>query len=322
MRPVTTRSNALRLAGTAGIAACVALLGACTSDKGGKDDQAESPLEAFFSDVYGGWDEAEQNAKQLKVEEAVARCMTAEGFEYTPVDYSTTGSIEAAEIDFTSREYTEQHGYGILNQDDASFEAPEEDNLVDPNGEYIASLSESEQTAYFEALYGGSEFEVDEEPTLADQGCYGAAQLEVHGAEQEEVFESEEIQAFSDDMDVLQSTIENDPRVSDVNAAWASCMADAGFGGYATPQDAMDDFFERSNALWENVDPESTEAPTPSEADKKAERDTALADFDCKEKVKYEATERTVRFEHEKEYVDTHQAELAAVKDAFQKAGW
>ncbi|QAY64517.1 hypothetical protein ET495_16325 [Xylanimonas allomyrinae] len=329
MTPRTSAPRStLRLTGAAVIAACLALVGACSGGGKGKStgEQEESPLSAYFSDLFGEQDLAKANAKQLQAEEAVARCMAEEGFEYTPVDYSALSETleeSTPEDDTRSREWAEKNGYGYSIAIDG--EEPEGlAEFTDPNSDYINSLTESEQIAYYEALYGPSSEAEFETPPLSEQGCYGAAQSEVHGDGSEAFYESEEVDAFNEAITALEEEISGDPRQAKIDAAWASCMADAGMDGYASPDEASEDFANRTNAFWETLDWEALgpdEQPEPDPDLQKAERATAVADFDCKEKVGYQAAHDKIRFAKESEFIKTHQAELEALKDAYRKVG-
>src|SRR5215216_1790415 len=78
------------------------------------DPQQESnasPLAAMFGEPES---EADMRAKQLQQEEAVAGCMKAEGWEYTPVDYAAQWNDMPAYEDPNTPGYGEQHGYGIV----------------------------------------------------------------------------------------------------------------------------------------------------------------------------------------------------------------
>src|SRR5215216_4106318 len=88
------------------VAVLAAALPACGDPQ---QESNASPLAAMFGEPES---EAEMRAKQLQQEEAVAGCMKAEGWEYTPG-------------------YGEQHGYGIVYSFE-TYELP----YLDADGNY------------------------------------------------------------------------------------------------------------------------------------------------------------------------------------------
>lgn len=120
------------------------------------------------------------------------------------------------------------------------------------------SLSESEQQAYYEVLYGSPQEDqmIDETdpngttvmyaPPLEEQGCQGKARLEVVG---EEPMNDPEIQRA---LDEVFSAQQNDMRLETANADWMECMGDA-LSGYDLPDgitaDGPDSMYIVVNAL-------------------------------------------------------------------------
>lgn len=323
MHTMARRLTARRTTTTAMLLGGALLLAACGSDGATSDSATEGPLGEFFADAYD-WDEDQFQAEQMEIEEAMARCMADQGFEYQPVDQSAMSFTSSTE-DQDPEQYAAEYGYGYSNyQEPSAEEQAAMDEWVDPNQEYVEAMSESEQTAYYEALYGEQTFmEYDEEAEMpaydpSTAGCQGAAELEVRG-DQNALYESEEMLAFNEAIEKLYADIAADPRIREADTAWAGCMADAGFTGYATPQEASDAMMEQSNALWEGDDPEG-----PSEAKlaevQELERDTAVADLACKNEVDYEKTHIEVQHELEAAFVDEHRDQMEAVRDLIAEA--
>ncbi len=308
------------MAATATILGGALLLGACGSASDPSASATGSPLESFFEDVYGDWDEEQMQAEQREIEEATARCMAEQGFEYQPVDQSGTSFTSEEDGERDPEQYAAEYGYGFtLYEEPSAEELAEMDAWVDPNQEYVEAMSESEQNAYYEALYGdmtSMEYDEDEEMPEYDPsqaGCHGAAQEEVYG-DQNALWESEEMTAFNEATTQLYEDVAADPRLKEVDAAWAECMADAGFTGYASPQEAMDDMMERSNALWEGDEPEGPSEEV-LEAAQTLERDTAVADTACQTDLDYEKVHLEVQVELETAFIEEHQAELETIRD-------
>ncbi len=62
-----------------------------------------------------GWvgDPVEQRRQELEIQEKVADCMQAEGWEYTPVDWSA--QMPESDVDMSDPEaYGEKYGYGVM----------------------------------------------------------------------------------------------------------------------------------------------------------------------------------------------------------------
>lgn len=234
-----------------------------------EDIEWESPLGEFL-----GWDtsvdfssddaQAEEAEKQRQVEELTAACMREEGFEYTPVDYSQFQGFSDVDEEFPwgSRAWTEKYGFGITTQrfaqsevgpdlvgyDDSQFESIDEE-FVDPNQEYVESLSEAEQQAYYEVLYG-EEPEIPEGATEEEMdaiyqdfqpsGCNNEAFEEVYdfnGAGGDEFYNE-----FGEELDALYERLESDPRVVDYRAQVSACVSEKGFE--YTNMESLYEYFE------------------------------------------------------------------------------
>lgn len=232
----------------AAVAVVAAGCGASSDDANSAESGgvAASPLAELL-----GWNTdrspAEDRAKQLEVEEAVAACMRAEGFEYVPVDYEAQSgggiSDEDAALSADPQAYGEKYGYGVV----FNYEQYEEPYLsgdgesrpgfdyVDPNQEYLDSLSENERQAYEEVLWGVAVFEAPAEESVEDgvdegvstaqpqtaeeMGCQGSAQLEVFG---DQIVVDPEIGSRIDEF--FRST-EDDPEIQAAERDWLDCLA-------------------------------------------------------------------------------------------------
>jgi hypothetical protein len=315
------------------LAALALLLSGCSGsegdDKGSSAEaEQESPLMKYLGAVYGGNLSPEEQEEmfaeqQRQSEELVAQCMQDEGFEYTPatntgVSYSSSDDTKWQPDD---REWVAQYGYGAVNSP-FSEEPPPEEEFVDPNADYVASLSESEQMAFYEALYGTppEEEEMSEGGEVpydwTQAGCQGAAQHEVAG---EDPSQSEEFKPLFDAINELHSDTASWPGMAELDAEWATCMEDAGQGGHANPMEAQNSVYDEMNKLYENVDmPEEPTAPVePDQAAMDAvaelEVELALADLDCREETDYRERHAEITREVEQQFIDDHKAELDAM---------
>jgi hypothetical protein len=205
--------------------------------------------------------QAQYEQEERERQELIAECMAAQGFEYTPVDYSQFAVFgPEGDLDPTSREYAETYGFGFSTFEDQAIAEPAAD-FVDPNQEYVEGLSESASDAYYAALYGQPP-EIDESMTedeinamleenpdlFQPQGCEGEAfQSTSDGLES--VYT-----ALSDQFEDLFQRVEADPRVVAWEADWASCMADAGYD-FGSMEEIYDELSRRMEPLWASQDP-------------------------------------------------------------------
>lgn len=322
--PYSQRASALLAASVA----AAFLLGGCSqADDAAEPAAKDSPLTEFMSSVYGSDMSPEEQEKEYaererKREDLVAQCMSEEGFEYTPnvqeVSFSM-GSVDDYKPD--SREWVAQYGYGMLNypgqNDEPSAEATE---YVDLNADYVASLSESEQTAFYEALNGPMPDEADMpaegeviEWDWTTAGCYGWSEHEISG---EDPYSSEEHQPLIDAMNTLYEDMMAAPELVDVDAEWSACMADAGHPGFSVQNDARSSISDKMNTMYDDSG-SADEAAMDAVAEEEIE--LALVDLDCREETDYQDTMESVQFKLEQQFIDDHKAELEAFRaDAEQ----
>ena len=244
------------------------------------------------------------------------------------------------DVQWGTLEFAEQYGYGATT-DPGGYQAAAEAGTagteqVDPNQKAVEAMSESERTAFYTALYG-EQFSVDPaaDPEAPEEteydwttaGCQGSASNEVSGGG----LESDQFASLQEDMAAMYEAVAADPRLGDVNAAWASCMADAGIAGLAAVGDGetliYDEVSKVQEAAYTTLDPnvEMTEEVSASmEADLKEqlaeitprEIKTAVADYTCRADVGYDKVQQTVNFELQQTFVDAHQADLDAWVEA------
>ncbi len=347
-------STLLRTAAATGAVLLLSLT-ACTGGGGGGDgdtpggtsaeDLPKGPLDEIFEEMYGGENEEQMNQQMLEVEEIVAECMREQGFEYTPVDWSQQPGMEPAEEpeeEWGTLAFAEKYGYGATtNPYGGATEVAPEDEFVDPNQEYVESMSETESTAYYEALYGPpppeGEGGEEGEPVEYDwetAGCQGRAQHEVY--EVGTGMDEETFSALQEEMDSMWQSIQDDPRMAELNEKWASCMADAGYDGLAEPSDAENLIYEKTNAVYDEAYADQSFDETSTDEDFAAveaeiqerladitdeEIETAVADFTCREEVDLTRTQAEIGVEYQQDFYDAHEAELEAWREAMAAQG-
>ncbi len=328
------------LAALAALAAAAVVLAGCSSPSGGTAGEAErtSPLGRYLDAVYGGdLSPEEQQARfedqNQQVEERVAACMQDEGFEYLPT--TSTGAVYTGEENVyepDDRDWVGQYGYGAVDypgRDEQSM-GPD-DEYVDPNADYVASLSQSEQDAFYQALHGPQPTE--EEMAAMDEGgveydwttsgCYGTAQHEVF--EGEDLSRSEEFAPLFEQINALYEDSASSPELAALDAEWAACMDAAGHPGFTAQFDAQNSVYDAQNALYEavEVDEDGAGSGGPDQAAMDAlgeeEITLALADLDCREETDYRERAEDVQFAVEEQFVADHRAELDALLAAAEQ---
>ncbi|MGL4339061.1 MAG: hypothetical protein ACRCSP_01360 [Rhodoglobus sp.] len=287
---------------------------------GEKLDANKSPLAEYISALYGDFlDEEKQKEQQKKIEEKVAGCMADQGFDYIPAPQAN-GSviIDMNDAERETKKWVSEHGYDITTG--ATIE-PTEEPITDPNQSYVESLSATEQSSYYEALYGvqPTEEEVssgDYEYNWETAGCSGAARHEAQGPQ---AFEDKKYQPLFEKMNALYEKAQKDPAIVALDSTWASCMTEAGYSSFDKKQDAMDSVMEKSNALYENPEQQLDEKKLAEL--QKEEIMIALADFDCSKKINYKNTTLKVQFDLEKQFIADNKAELDAMIAEYEQAG-
>lgn len=326
-RPTTARPTTALAAAGCGL---LLLLTGCSSERAADAatpaGEEVGPLGEFYEQLYTGSSPEEMDAQTREREALVATCMQEQGFEYLPLDPATDGSYSVEEgedapvVDWDSEEHAATEGYGVFTYDeeDQQLEEPVEE-YVDPNEDYVAAMSESERTAFYEALHG-PQVEFDEDAPAEEveydwttAGCYGAADHEVMG---EQAWEDPAFTSLMEEMDGLYEDAAADPAMVALDAEWAACMADAGFTGFTRQPEAAESIYEEQNSLYESSGAEGEYVePDPAVLAELEEQEleTAVADARCREEVDYRAQEQEIRFALEQDFVDTHEAELEAL---------
>lgn len=306
----------------------VLLLAGCTGTSVDASDEKVSPLSEYFIALSGGdlspeEQEAKYAAEDKQREELMAQCMQDEGFEYVPVPTTNVSFDTGEEWKPDDREFVSQWGYGAVEYPGGDEEPAPEEMTSDPNADYISSLSESEQTAFYEALYGPtpSEEELSEDGSYEydwqTAGCSGWASHEIGG---DDPLQSDE---FADVMDAINTLYEDTaslPEIAELDRAWSTCMDAAGYPGFATQSDAQNSIYDELNALYEEGTSETGVDQAQLDAVHEREVELALADLDCREELDYRKTYEKAQFAAEEAFIEDHKAELDAMKAAAEQA--
>ncbi len=350
------RRFALRTTTALAVVATVVSLAACASPAQEELTWEDSPLQRYFASFYSmGFDEEQTKERDRRMQELIAQCMKNEGFEYYPVvsDAAIDQPMPIEPGDGENlwqpekREWVEQYGYGIVNDPyrlNGGYEpVPRpmpmpmpEPNQNDPNMEYFESLSESEQRAYNEALYGKSSWidpgfgregdiadDEQQEYDPEDFGCYGKANAEVYADMMElgKIWEDPQFAAVFQAQGTLYEKIEADPKRVALDRQWADCVADAGqpvftrrYEAESSIHSALEPHFNK-----ENWDESIWDLPEVQEIGRQ-EIALALVDFDCRKKVDYDNEILRLQFAIEEQFLSDYKVELEALKQAFEQA--
>jgi hypothetical protein len=306
-------------------AAALVLVGAlalagCSGSKGPSSEKL-GPITQRLEDIYGSFDNGVMNAQQAQIEEITAACMKEQGFDYTPVDYSS--AFEAASDDdqpeWGTLEFAKQYGYGISTYEELSGAWAVGDGVSDPNTDYVNAMSPEEQTAYYEALYGSMSMVDDGAATDGEvsadtydwstAGCAGKAQHDVYGDAVEE-------STITTDLDAMSSQAAKDEKVVQATDAWVSCMSDAGYD-YSDPEAPYTDLSDAMNALY---DESGSLDESGLESLKKKEIATAVDDFTCQDSSGLTDAKAAAQRDLEEAYYADHKAEVDAWLASLEKA--
>ena len=262
------------------------------------------PIEALQAEVIGTVDdEAWARVENDVFEAAVAACMQAAGFEYTPQEYVS----DSVEEDTETLEWAREHGYGISTTPDGESADDEEYELT-ANDEYLAGLSDEELDAYWIAFEGevtaedegegidledldedgdgeidlgdlevGEDGEIDlgdletgedGEIDLGDldegEGAGGCQGAgEAALAENPLPYDLPEHAEVLSQLDEMYATMSGTDEILEAEEAWIACMADAGYPDLETTEDASYIVFDAYDAAWEQV-PEDAEDIDPA----------------------------------------------------------
>ncbi len=185
--------------------------------------------------------EAEFREQESRIQEAIRQCMAEAGFEYQPT-LPPDGSFMVGE-EWDEEEYVRTQGFGITTwygNEEVTDTTMAGEEWVDPNQEMLEAMSESEATAWQEALYGTPEEQEAASETVVDPetgeeymemtgygpGCYGEAQEAEYGSMEDSNALWEELQP---QMDAMYQQVQADPRIVELDQEWSACMAERGF---------------------------------------------------------------------------------------------
>lgn len=223
------------------VALATALLAGCGGDDGSagdggtrtqaQDQQAQSDLDV---EEQLGFTRNGITAAQAKVENAIAACMKAEGFEYVPSDPVAAQAALTGKPNMSDEEFERTYGHGIATlYGKGSAQS-------DPNARIRAQLGEADRRAYDRTLHGG-----DPQQTFAyaiDNGDFSRLGGCTRKATEEAFGGTRLLTTLQRELDELDEAILADARVVRAQEAWSRCM-----------REATGESFEDSEAVEETI---------------------------------------------------------------------
>ncbi len=158
-------------------------------------------------------------AAQAKVENAIAACMKAEGFEYIPSDPVAAQAALTGKPNMSDEEFERAYGHGIATlYGQGSAQS-------DPNARIRAQLGTADRRAYDRTLNGGRPeqtfaYAIDNGDFSELGGCTRTATEAAFGG-------TRLLTTLQRELDELDEAIVNDQRVVKANAEWRTCMREA-----------------------------------------------------------------------------------------------
>lgn len=296
---------------------CAALLAGCggSGDPGGDEatTTASRPASAQGGSVEDelGFTRQGIAGAQAKVENAIAACMKAEGFDYVPGDPVAVQAALTGKPNMSDEEFERTYGHGIATlYGKGSAQS-------DPNARIRAQLGDADRRAYDRTLNGAKPeqtfaFAVDNGDFSELAGCTKQAADAAFGG-------TRLLTTLQRKLDELDESIVNDQRVVKAYARWRTCMRDATGEDFEDSEAVEDDIRER---LEEIVGEVLAPGQVPSDASYDTAALTALQrreveltghDLACEERFVADA-EDTVREEKETRFRDENAELLRQVK--------
>lgn len=305
------------------------LLVGCSAHDGSGQSREKLPTNGPLADYLSVLYDEEAYADELSLhsfretQEAIAVCMKAAGFDYTPNVEPEGGMPQAPQEEDApspgSLEFAKGYGYGIVEWPQGSQDPELHEPFADPNAGYYSGLTESERAAYDEALHGSTSDEGGPAASSGQEpaGCYAAAQGE-------KTSQFDRVQAafadpeFRDLMAAIDTFYSNPIPVEEyeaLNSRWRACVEEAGIEAAEDPSrlaerlsDEYDFLGYPDGAGSDYVDPGDRARRIFQER----EIQVATADARCQQKIDYKQTETELRHTAEQQFVDEHKTALDA----------
>jgi len=264
--------------------ACLCLLAGC----GGSSDKASTTSTA--AQAGGGTVEDQLGftsggiaAASAKVENSIASCMKAEGFDYIPVDPVAAQTALTGRANLSDEEFEKQFGHGISTLYGRGTAQS------DPNAAIRSRLGEADRAAYDRALSGGRPEQtfvlaIDNADFTELGGCTKTATDEVLGG-------TRLLQTLQRKLDELDEAIVADQRMVRAREAWRTCFKAATGQEQEDSESIEEGLAERFEEIVGSVVPPGQVAPEGTDVDMQAlrrlqqdELELTAADIACEDK--------------------------------------
>jgi hypothetical protein len=271
----------------------------------------KSAKEVNSIEEYIGGNGGDQQKQILrKINEAVQKCMKAEGFDYQIPPDSNVAFPDATDAG-SQKEFAKKYGYGISTTFDPNvIENPNKD----PNVAIRSKLSPADQKAYDKALTGNPAAG----PTGDPKACTTKA-LSFLG-------DLPKLIALFGKYDAnVTKRIDANPKVVAAMKQWSSCMKEKGFT-YAKDSDIQGDLAGRLTkitgagvglgplAASPAVEPKKIDRAALSKLQKE-EIATAVRDFECTEK--HLKVRNEIKRDLDRDFITANQSAVDGVRDAL-----
>ena len=242
----------------AGLAALAVLAGCGGSDNGAATTPQSAATGSTVEDQLG-FTRKGIAAASAKVENAIAACMKADGFDYIPSDPVAQQAALTGKANMSDEEYERQFGYGITTLYGRATAQ------TDPNATIRAQLGEADRAAYDRALSGGKPEQtfalaVDTGDFTELGGCTKRATDTAFGGTQL-------LQTLQRKLDELDDSIVADQRMVRAIEAWRGCMKAATGEQYEDAEAIEEEITQRFEGLAGGVVPPGQVAPEGTQVD-------------------------------------------------------
>ncbi len=237
------------------------------------------------------------------IDEAVAACMQANGFEWRPSP--VPGKLRAYDETFGTLDWALRYGLGVSTLAFPSADLPEDlighpgsaGGDADPNETYLAELDAAQRQEFDRALHG-------ESLALPDGGCLDDAASE-DGVGRTAEFLAE----FGDELQVAQQAAGSAPDVVVLDREIASCMADSSWAT-SSVDEFQDETVARLASIQRGYDPSvglSAEATATLRALQATELEFARAWHECRRRTEADRRLEDAQRDAIRAFIDANQ---------------
>lgn len=310
-----TRRRLTRLLAVPAALLAVALPAGCGGDSDGDSggDASSEPRSQAGAGIEEqlGFTRNGIAAAQAKVENEIAACMKAEGFEYVPTDPVAAQAALTGKPNMSDEEFERTYGHGIATlYGKGSAQS-------DPNARIRAQLGTADRRAYDRTLNGGRPeqtfaYAVDNGDFSELRGCTRSATEEAFGG-------TKLLTTLQRELDELDEAIVNDQRVVKANEEWRKCMRSATGESFEDSEAVEDTIRTRLEQIVNEVlapgqvAPEGSYDPAALAALQRLEVEWTRKDLACEEEHIADI-EDTVRAEKEARFRDENAELLRQVR--------